>query len=184
MNTFSYALNNPTELIDSNGLRVVIIGHLAGGLVGRMTNPNSYHMAIYLEPDDKCGCEGKWPMTIGGQPDFHKDGTTWLVKKFNYPGDAMSQSTYRQVVPTPSGMTDCGFIKKLMAVAGQYGDDQRYSPPIIIPGFGRDGQMPAGNYNSNSFVAGVFAAAGVAVPSINSANFQTPGYSNPVPMHK
>lgn len=173
---------NPLSLIDPDGRKVVVVGHLAAGFIGRSTNPDSYHLAIYLDPDDKCECKGSWPMTLGAQPDFRRDGTTWLVRSINNPGDALSQASFTQQVTPPAGVSDCEFIKRLIAAAMAYGNNQRYSFPSIIPGFGRDGQMGAGDYNSNSFVSGTFNGAGFAAPQISGQGFQTPGYLNPVPM--
>lgn len=182
-NVYAYANNAPTMYIDPDGRKVVIVGHLAAGFMGRATNPNSYHLAIHLDPDDKCQCQGNWPMTLGAQPDFRINGTTWLVRSINNPGDAASQATFTQVVMPPSGVSDCEFIKRLIAAASAYRNNQRYSFPSIVPGIGgRDGQMGPGEYNSNSFVSGTFNGAGFPIPTINGLGFQTPGYSNPVPI--
>jgi len=81
-------------------------------------------------------------------------------------------------------MTDCQFIKNIIAAANRYQNNLRYSSPFIspIPGMG-DGNMSAFSYNSNSFVSGVISGAGGTPPSLNSGgNFQAPGYSNPLPI--
>jgi len=87
LSTYSYVGGNPLGNVDPNGLKVMIIGHLAGGLAGMLTFPYSYHLAIYLDPDDKCKCNGSWPATVGGQPEGGM-----LVTKFNYSGDAIGNA--------------------------------------------------------------------------------------------
>ncbi len=183
MNLYAYSNNAPTMYIDPDGRRVTLVGHLAAGFMGRSTNPNSYHLAIHLDPDDKRQCQGTWPMTLGAQPDFRIDGTTWLVRSINNPGDALSQAAFTQVVNPPPGVSDTEFIQRLISAASSYGNNQRYSFPLIIPGIGgRDGQLGAGEYNSNSFVSGTFRGAGFPIPTISGQTFQTPGYANPVPI--
>lgn len=169
---YSYVGGNPLSLIDPDGRKVVIVGHLAAGFIGRSTNPDSYRLAIYLDPDDKCECKGSWPMTLGAQPDFRRDGTTWLVRSINNPGDALSQASFTQQVTPPAGVSDCEFIKRLIAAAMAYGNNQRYSFPSIIPGFGRDGQMGAGDYNSNSFVSGHLTAQGLLLHKYPAKDFK------------
>jgi hypothetical protein len=179
INTYGYAYSSPLRYFDSSGLRVMIVGHLAAGQLGRITNPNSYHLALYLEPDDKCNCSGNWPMTLGAQQIGGK-----LVGTFNYPGDAMKNATFKQVVLTPSGVTDCDFIRELISTAASYLSNLPYSTPNIsaVPS-AIDGVMGSGQYNSNSLVSGVLQGAGTVPPPINSGGaFQTPGYSNPIPI--
>jgi RHS repeat-associated protein len=179
LNTFLYALANPLGNADPLGLRVLLIGHLAANPLGRLTNPNSYHLAIYLEPDLECACEGSWPMTLGAQ----KDGD-FLVSAPNYPGDAIANATHTQLVPTPSGMSDCDFIRSLIDAAASYDNKLPYSVPELglIP-FRRDGHMPYTEYNSNSYASGVLRAAG-SRPALQTGfgRFQAPGYNNPIPL--
>lgn len=179
MNTYAYANNNPLRYIDPYGLRVTLAGHIAASPAGRITKPNSYHLAIHLDPDDKCNCKGNWPMTVGGQK-----GNDKLVSAYNYPGDAIGNATFTQVVPTPSGMTDCEFIKNILKTSFRYSSNLDYSLPHISPvPFVRDGYMPPGAFNSNSYVSGVLSAAGVPPPVLNTGGqFQVPGYANPIPM--
>ena len=182
MNTYGYVGGNPSKWADPNGLKVMIVGHMAGGALGRVTNPNSYHLALYLDPDDKCECKGNWPMTVGGQ--FAPYSGT-LVSAYNYPGDSLANATHQQIVPTPAGMSDCDFIKSILRGTFKYPSNTEYSFPEISPVPGRsDGSMPPGSYNSNSYVSGALTAAGAAPPTINTGGaFQVPGYSNPLPMH-
>jgi hypothetical protein len=160
-------------LFDPSGLRVEVIGHVAASPLGKLTNPTSDHSALYLSPDDPCHCSGTWPVTLGAQ----KIGAN-LVAKFNYPGDAVSNAQFRQVVRPPAGMSDCDFIRALVSAAASYQDELPYSFPKIPSGF-----MAPGQYNSNSFVSGVLQAVGATPPSINAGGkFQLPGYQNPIPL--
>jgi RHS repeat-associated protein len=176
LNTYAYVGGNPLAYVDPLGLRVVIVGHVAAGILGGATNPDSFHLALYLDPDDKiCECRDVSPMTIGGQFSWGR-----LVLEFNNPGDSATQI---QTVRTPPGMTDCQFIRNLIAAAKRY-KPVWYGFPDISPIPGRsDGSMPAGSYNSNSIVSGVISAAGGIPPAVDTMGIvQVPGYSNPVPV--
>jgi RHS repeat-associated protein len=176
INTYAYGGDNPVAYVDPSGLRVVVTGHVAAGILGGATEPNSFHLALYLDPDDKiCECRDVSPLTIGGQFAWGQ-----LVIQFNNPSD---NATQIQTVQTPSGMTDCEFIRKLIAAAKRY-KPVRYGVPDISPIPGRpDGAMGPGNYNSNSIVSGVISAAGGVPPTIDTMGvMQVPGYSNPVPI--
>ena len=179
-NTFEYGYSNPLRFFDATGLEVLLLGHLAARPLGRLTNPNSYHLALYLNPDNPCECPGLWPVTLGAQ----KTGGL-LVGTYNYPGDAFSNATFIQTVPTPPGMTDCEFIHNLISTAGSYGQNLPYSFPSIsiIPGK-TDGVMAPGTYNSNSFASGVLQGAGATPPTLYTSGtaFQMPGYGNPIPI--
>lgn len=164
------------------GLRVQMLWHVAASPLGQLTNPDSYHSALFLTPDDPCNCSGKWPMTLGAQRNKGK-----LVSAPNYPGDAYKNREFSKDVETPPGMTDCEFIQRLIAAAASYGNDLPYSFPWISflgPGI-HDGAMAPGTYNSNSFVSGVIIAAGGTPPVICPTTpplYQLPGYSNPIPL--
>ena len=181
INGYAYAYDNPLRYIDFSGLEVLILGRLAARPLGRITNPNSFHLALYLDPDDKCRCSGTWPVTIGAQ----SIGGV-LVGTFNYPLDAISNATFIQTVPTPPGMTDCEFIRQLISTGASYPGNLPYSVPQIdfLPGT-TDGVMAPGYYNSNSFVSGVLQGEGAIPPALNTGGrFQAPGYSNPVPLQR
>jgi uncharacterized protein RhaS with RHS repeats len=179
LNTYTYVYNNPLRYVDPYGLRVTIVGHIAASPAGRITNPNSYHLSLHLDPDDKCKCKGNWPITVGGQKSGDK-----LVSAYNYPGDAISNATFTQIVPTPPGMTDCDFIKSILKTSFRYTSNLDYSFPNISPApFIRDGAMSAGSYNSNSYASGVLSGAGATPPTLNTGGqFQAPGYANPIPI--
>jgi hypothetical protein len=123
-------------------------------------------------------------MTLGAQMMGNLLASPILVSAINYHGDAIGNATFTQTVPTPSGMTDCEFIQNLIAAAARYDSKLPYGTPDIglIP-FTRDGHMPRGSYNSNSYVSGVLRRAGSPLPGLNTGGrFQAPGYLNPIPL--
>lgn len=175
MSTYGYVGQSPTMFADPRGLKVEIVGHLAGDPAGRFTFPDSYHLAIYLDPDDKCNCPIE-PMTLGGQPRWDSNRfELMLVGAPNYRGDDPQHATYRIRLIPPPGVSDCDFIMSLIASASRYSDSQ----PYWIPGLG--GWMIPGTYNSNSYVAGVLVGANYNPPRIRGS-FIVPGYSHPLPM--
>jgi hypothetical protein len=154
---------------------------LAGGPVGRLTNPNSYHLAIELNPDDK-NCDLGGIKTLGGQPSGNF-ANGQLKSAPNYPGDSKGIDA-RQVIPTPQGMTDCDFLKKLKEASEQYCSCLTYSKPNLsmVPGK-KDGAMDPNTYNSNSYVSGVIQKAGGSPPALQTGGaWQAPGYANPMPI--
>ena len=166
MNTYTYVYNNPLRYIVPDGLRVLLVGHIAADPAGRIANPNAYHLALYLEPDDKCARRGNWPITVGAQPLGGK-----LASFYNNPGDAIINATFTQVVPTPPGLTDYQFIKMILGASFRYTNNLDYSFPYISPlPFVNDGNMSAGTYNSNSYVSGVLRRAGVIPPVLDTGD--------------
>lgn len=100
-----------------------------------------------------------------------------LVGAPNYPGDALANAQFRKAVSPPAGMSDCAFIRALISAAASYSNNQPYMFPGIF------GNLPQGNYNSNSFVSGVLQSVGATPPAINTGGqFQLPGYQNPIPL--
>jgi hypothetical protein len=171
--TYSYARGNPVSAADPLGLLVAVIGHVAASPLGYLTDPTSYHAALYLKPDNPCECHGDWSMTLGAQPIAGQ-----LASFPDYPGDNPAHALFRQVVQTPPGMTDCEFIHAILDAEIHY-----ISVPYAFPS-DRSGTMAPGNYNSNSFVSGLIQAAGGTPPSISINGGQLPGYQNPVPISR
>jgi RHS repeat-associated protein len=171
--TYNYARGNPISLDDPSGLLVEVIGHVAASPLGYLTTPTSYHSALYLKPDDPCQCKGDWPLTLGGQP-FGGGLVSWP----DNPGDNLANAQFRQIVPTPPGMTDCEFIQALIDAAVHY-IDVPYSFPSDL-----EGTMAPGTYNSNSFTSGLIKGAGGTPPNIVIPAGQLPGYQNPVPISR
>jgi hypothetical protein len=101
-----------------------------------------------------------------------------LVGTPNNPSDALGKANVKRVVTAPAGMSDCDFIRALISAAASYQNNVPYSLPSIP-----SGAMSPGQYNSNSFVAGVLNAVGALPPSLNNGGrFQFPGYQNPLPL--
>lgn len=178
LNTYLYARANPLRYADPSGLRVVVSGHIAASPLGRVTNPNSFHLSLYLKPDDPCTCKIE-PITVGARP---IDGNLGSI--YNNPNDALSNAAFTQTIPTPVGMSDCDFIKSILRSSSRYTSNLPYGfPNISLLPFEHDGSMPVGTYNSNSFVSGVLSNAGITPPTINTGGeFQVPGYENPIPI--
>lgn len=165
---------------DPYGLYLILGGHIAADPFGYVTDPDSYHLAIYLDPGD-CGCDNEFgkPVTIGGQKDGDK-----LVTAINYPGDSLDNMEHWQLMEPPKGMSECEYAKRILAAAKRYKNNQSYSfPSISILPWAKDGQMGTGQYNSNSYISGAITAAGGTPPALESnGQFQAPGYSNPLPI--
>ena len=179
-NSYRYT-NHPLVLIDPIGLEAQIVGHTAAGRAGKITNPNSNHLAIKLVPDNE-DCDLGGTKTLGGQPSGNFANGN-LKSSPNYKGDSEG-ITIQQTISTPAGMTDCEFLKKLKDASNEYCNCLPYSRPNIsmMPG-AIDGQMDQGKYNSNSYVSGVINRAGGAPPQLNTGGqWQAPGYENPLPI--
>lgn len=72
-------------------------------------------------------------------------------------------------------MTDTHFINNLVKASSCF-----KGVPYSFPD--RGGYMGVGEYNSNSYVAGLIIAAGGTPPSLTmNGQWQAPGYSNPIP---
>jgi RHS repeat-associated protein len=178
--SYRYA-ENPVQWVDPLGLEAWVVGHLAGGPVGKLTSPNSYHMAILLDPKDK-DCDLNGVKTLGGQPSG-SFANGQLKSAPNYPGDSKG-IVVKQLISTPQGMSDCDFLKELKKSAEKYCNCLTYSKPnlSLIPGES-DGVMDPGTYNSNSYVSGVIENSGGTPPSLNTGgSWQAPGYGNPMPI--
>ncbi|MCS6320312.1 MAG: RHS repeat-associated core domain-containing protein, partial [Nitrospira sp.] len=186
-NRYAYVQSAPLSWSDPSGLRVYISGHAAAGPVGQFwTTPPSYHLSLVLVPDDPIPFQGRpgWesnPGTgVGPYPSqtlgAHPDISLTLRSTPNYSSDNLQSGQYSQLIPTPPGLTDTQFINNLVKAASCF-RGMPYSAPD------RSGYMGAGEYNSNSYVAGLIIAVGGLPPPLNpSGQWQAPGYTNPVPL--
>ncbi len=179
-NIFGYARNNPEKFFDISGEKIVVRGRLAAGPLGTLTQPDSYHLYLFIDPDDKCSCPGKWPVTLGATSNLGS-----LVKVINSPSDLSPIGGFSVPVSTPSGMTECQFAHELIAAALAFEDTGDYS----LPGLGAflglwDGGLGNNKFNSNSFIPGLLIAVGAKPPDLPCGAITVPGYENPVTIPK
>jgi len=177
--TFGYVGGSPLIGRDPLGLRVILSAHVAADPVGRGFNPSAYHSSLVLIRD----CDGeKTVLGAGPQWAFELDWGRglklgqYLVSKPGTKTDDLSGSQFSQTISASPGQDDCEFIENIKRAAQSYGNNLPYSFPS------GSGRMGSGEYNSNSWVAGVLAAAG-ASPSVSGGQkFSLPGFNNPIPI--
>lgn len=78
------------------------------------------------------------------------------------------------IIPTPSGMTDTEFINAILTAQSKY-DNSNPLPYAALPA--------GGNYNSNSFIAGLLNILGMnGTALVQSLPGTQPGAGHPVPI--
>jgi len=182
---YTYTHQNPIRYVDPDGKEVWIVGHVAATPLGRLKDPDAFHLSLFIKPDkpkDFANEKGMLPLiddevftVLGGQPFGGSKVTNPLGNLRgvrNNPEDLNPE--FMQKVETPQGMSDTDFIKNILKAAGRYKGNLNYD---IIPESGTDG------YNSNSYVSGLIKAAGGKTPDLKTnGQFQTPGYEKPIPI--
>ena len=150
---------------------------MAAGNAGRITDPDSFHLYLVLVRD----CDGE-TTTLEGQPSYFNPfigplglSNEVLLKTVTNYSDTSGSAPFTQEVPTPGGQDDCSFIENLKRAA------KAYKPvPYSFPS-PRTGDLSRWEYNSNSWVSGIMAAAGAPAPGLGSGGkFKAPGYESPV----
>jgi RHS repeat-associated protein len=176
-NLYAYVGNDPLNMTDSSGLDALLGQHSA-----IFPGDPFYHGVIVLRPDNPSdfadnplfGVTQGREATLGAQA---FGGSISLGRPLgnlhstpNYPSDAPANLPNLTRIEKPPGMTDTQFIQSLISAANSY---QNNAPYNMFP------SASGGDYNSNSFVAGVIGATGAIAPALSGA---MPGYDKPLPL--
>jgi RHS repeat-associated protein len=164
-NVMEYARSDPINLVDFNGLEILIGFHPIGSGSGL-----AWHAFIYVVPNN-----GTAPFTLGGGPDTPLGTRGPLVGGVNRSTDMDRRFDFGFVpVPIPPGCTEFEILRRLLDALRGYGGNLPYD---IVPTPWNDG------YNSNSMVSGLLQAAGITPPTFPIGYpFPVPGYGKPVPI--
>jgi hypothetical protein len=156
---------------------------IAGGFVGFLGTPkNAVHMTVVVS-DPYAGIFG-----MDGQP------TADVYPSIKAPGQALDSfklikvqfyynqlpTAVRLVIPIdpPPGMSGQVFAQTLIQKAYSFAS---YDLPYKLPKQLVRNVMVEGEYNSNSFAAGLLQSVCGYVPVIDTPGFQVPGWENPIP---
>ena len=167
VNLYAYAGNNPTTYADPFGL--------AADTIEVQTHPvvrPAMHALIRITPDNQDrwkddprfklrDANGRAYMTLGAGPIGPR-----LVSEHNRDRDTRPHAQGVVIVPGPAG--EDALIEKLLELDGHYSDQLQYALSGFI------------GHNSNSYVAGLLRAAGLAVAKPSG---WLPGWNNPVSAH-
>ena len=197
-NAYGYANADPLGFVDPDGLRVYLTGHqVAPGL-------DSWHAALLLIPDDQEAFANRSDFILGGPNDGIANGRWYqvisagpasnnifspgnLVDEQNRATDRPSNNlVFRQVttnVPLnysnicrSEAPTDTELINYLNQMPTSYQDGLPYGFPSR---FQSTGLLPAGTYNSNSYIAGILEHIGAYSGAPEEQRF--PGFRRPLP---
>jgi hypothetical protein len=168
-NVYLYCLNNPTNVNDLWGLKV-LLGQRPVKKIGN-------HTVIILQPDNEAdfindprfyrNSQGKLESVVSAGP--NKEGN--LSKyPYNYQPDKSENLGNLQEVNDPRGRSDTDLINDILDSADKYDNSLPYQG---LP-------LGKGKYNSNSFTSGILKDAGVESPP-NLPGWQ-PGADKPIPI--
>jgi hypothetical protein len=135
------------------------------------------HTAIEIVPEDQDWCRnhsdqetlGTCYFTISAGPTSLIGG--YLGSDLNRPSDNPANNDTIINIDPPDGMTEAQLIDLLLQSDQNFNDnslDYEYFPLSWTDG-----------HNSNSYVSGLLAAAGITAPALDASDY--PGWSKPVP---
>jgi RHS repeat-associated protein len=197
-NAFGYAAGDPFGAVDPNGLAVYLTGHQV------LRGFDSWHAALLLIPDDQSAFANREGFRFGGPNDGIANGMWYqvvsagpasnsltspgnLVDEINRSSDLPSNNTvFRRVTTTTplsysnicmrNGPTDTELVNYLSRIPSSYLDSVPYGYPSR---FSSTGLLPAGTFNSNSYIAGVLQHIGAFSGTPEGQDF--PGFIRPLP---
>ncbi|MQR00967.1 hypothetical protein [Glaciimonas soli] len=158
----------------------ILYGRIAAGVIGYVGGLNTpdLHFTLFID-DGQGGSIG-----IDGQPtlDVYADSRPFQNVKFIrsnfYRNTTISGVVIKIPLQPPAGMSNHIFAQKLMEKAYSFASyTLPYSAPENIGGT----IMREGEYNSNSYMAGLLNSVMGSVPKISHPNYLTPGWETPIP---
>lgn len=181
INLYAYVANDPINLIDSTGERIIVAAHevrLGSASTGQ------YHLKLVIIPNNQSAYAndsrfftndaGARVVTLGAGPEnrtlLRPLGD--LVSKTNRDRDVSEISINVAEILPGKGDTEDALIGRILATDSNYKDNLDYD---FFP-------SSSDGYNSNSYVSGLLKAIGVDQPPVpNQQVAPTPGAEKPVP---
>ncbi len=180
-NLYAYVRNDPVNLLDPSGERIVVATHEVRG--GGVRSGN-FHLKLIIIPNNQRAYQddqrfftneaGARVATLGAGPE---NGTPlrWLgdlVSNVNRENDVQERTFYIGDLVPGQGDTEDALIGRIFDADANYRDNLDYD---LFPE-SQDG------YNSNSYIMGLLGSLGVeGVPLPNQENHPMPGTQTPVP---
>lgn len=160
--------------------RVALLGRIAASPIGTIGRPHpDLHFTLAL-------FDTEWGnLCIDGQPTYFEAGikNRLLIRSNFYYESLPSQVEIEQTLTPPSGMESDEFAKRLYQNAQSFASyTEDYSTPTPV----RGPVMKSGEYNSNSYIAGLLHSVMGAIPNIglvaqDGTVYQAPGLETPIP---
>lgn len=160
--------------------RFALLGRIAANPIGAIGRPHTdLHFTLAL-------FDTEWGnLCIDGQPTYFEAGiqNRLLIRSNFYYESLPSQVEIEQTLTPPSGMEPEEFARRLYRNAQSFASyTEIYSTPSPI----RGPAMKLGEYNSNSYIAGLLHSVMGAIPSIGLVGqdgtvYQAPGLEMPLP---